>query len=151
MQVSSSAYRKMLSMSSPLARWLKACDKEAQKHAGVVRWTECHQQLRCMGGIRTGALYLMIDFTQIPQRSILYYPTITVPNGVWLRRALLYWDRVASIVPQENYESFTRDAYTSEIEFLSSEGAFREVYPEALFYGSPDRTQKLIDEVKDAV
>jgi len=33
-------------------------------------------------------------------RSVLYYPTITIPPGSWLRNAVLYWDSVGSIVPR---------------------------------------------------
>jgi hypothetical protein len=33
------------------------------------------------------------------KRAILYYPTITLPPGGWLRQAILYWDQVGSIVP----------------------------------------------------
>jgi hypothetical protein len=35
------------------------------------------------------------------KRTILYYPTISIPNGEWLQRALFYFDEVASIVPHQ--------------------------------------------------
>lgn len=28
--------------------------------------------------------------------TILYYPTIKIKDGIWLRNALLYWDKVSS-------------------------------------------------------
>jgi hypothetical protein len=31
-------------------------------------------------------------------RTILYFPTIAVPNGTWLRRPLLYWDENPALV-----------------------------------------------------
>lgn len=34
------------------------------------------------------------------KRTVLYYPTISIPDGPWLRRALFYFDEVASIVPR---------------------------------------------------
>ncbi len=36
--------------------------------------------------------------------TALYYPTIVIPDDEWLRQALLYWDRVASIVPPDQKE-----------------------------------------------
>ena len=32
-------------------------------------------------------------------QTILYYPTIDIQDGAWLRNAILYWDEVSSIVP----------------------------------------------------
>ncbi|NLF74309.1 MAG: hypothetical protein GX573_01325, partial [Chloroflexi bacterium] len=34
-------------------------------------------------------------------RRALYFPTIIIPNSIWLRRAILYWDEVGSIVPED--------------------------------------------------
>ena len=39
-------------------------------------------------------------------QTILYYPTINIQDGSWLRNAILYWDEVSSIVPDENYSDF---------------------------------------------
>jgi hypothetical protein len=39
------------------------------------------------------------------KRTVLYYPTISIPNGAWLRRALFYFDEIASIVPSTLYFS----------------------------------------------
>lgn len=33
--------------------------------------------------------------------TVLYYPTISIPDNFWLRQALLYFDEVASIVLRE--------------------------------------------------
>ena len=33
--------------------------------------------------------------------TLLYYPKIAIPDGAWLRQALLYWDQIGSIVPRE--------------------------------------------------
>ena len=35
------------------------------------------------------------------KHSLLYYPTIQIPSGQWLKKAVLYWDEVSSIVPQD--------------------------------------------------
>lgn len=36
----------------------------------------------------------------IPPSSVLYYPTIDIPNEEWLRTATLFWDSVRTIVPE---------------------------------------------------
>ena len=33
------------------------------------------------------------------ERTLLYYPTIELPKESWLRQALLYSDKVSSILP----------------------------------------------------
>ncbi len=66
-----------------------------------------------------------------PKRSILYYPTIDIPSGPWLRQAILYWDEVGSIVPERMEE--TGDlSYREEIRVLRDRGVFRPFRPEAL-------------------
>jgi hypothetical protein len=35
------------------------------------------------------------------KRTVLYYPTISIPSGKWLRLVLFYFDEVASIVPRK--------------------------------------------------
>ena len=40
-------------------------------------------------------------------QTILYYPTIDIQDGAWLRNAILYWDEVSSIVPYEGYSDFS--------------------------------------------
>jgi hypothetical protein len=93
----------------------------------------------------------MIEETALT-RTILYYPTIAVPNGTWLRRALLYWDEVASIVPQEHsFDGEPGEAlipYTPEVRYLLSEGAFKPIPPEQLFQPSEPRWD-LIDEFEN--
>ncbi|WP_256956848.1 hypothetical protein [Vibrio diabolicus] len=43
--------------------------------------------------------------------NALYFPYISVPNEKWTLKTLLYWDKLASIVPMEhmgNPEKLTR-------------------------------------------
>jgi len=61
------------------------------------------------------------------KRTILYYPTIDVPNGTWLRNALLYWDEVSSIVPRSRDEELSR-----EIRYLIDEKQFSPIEPDEL-------------------
>lgn len=61
-------------------------------------------------------------------QSILYYPTIDIRDGTWLRNALLYWDSISSIVPYENYE-----ALSPELLYLEHCNVYRPVFPQELF------------------
>src|SRR5262249_8324417 len=73
------------------------------------------------------------------ERTVLYYPTISIPDSWWLRQALLYFDKVASIVPQTmtwGGESLdTLIPLTPELQFLQQEGIFRPISPEHLTLG----------------
>lgn len=68
-------------------------------------------------------------------QSILYYPTINILDGNWLRNAVLYWDEVCSIVP-DRY-----DAHLSkELLYLQERGIYRPLHPTELFYSSKGAT-----------
>lgn len=62
----------------------------------------------------------------MPQ-TILYYPTINIEDGLWLRSALLYWDSIASIVPYEEY-----DLFSPELDYLKQCNIYKPIYPNAL-------------------
>lgn len=62
-------------------------------------------------------------------QTILYYPTIDIRDGAWLRNAILYWDEVSSIVPYENYPDFS-----PELLYLQELGIYKAVYPQDLFF-----------------
>ncbi len=62
-------------------------------------------------------------------QTILYYPTINIQDGAWLRNAILYWDEVSSIVPYENYPDFS-----PELLYLQKLGVYNAVYPQDLFF-----------------
>lgn len=61
-------------------------------------------------------------------QTILYYPTIDIQDGTWLRNALLYWDNISSIVPYENYSNFS-----PELLYLQNCGVYKPVFPQDLF------------------
>ena len=61
--------------------------------------------------------------------SLLYYPSINIHDSAWLRNAILYWDNVSSIVPNE-YEP----ECSPEIEYLRNEGFYIPSYPSRLFH-----------------
>ena len=85
-----------------------------------------------------------------PRRSLLYYPTIVVPSGSWLRRAVLYWDEVASIVPQQ-VDGTPATPFTPEIAYLYGEQEFRPVRPESLYEGHWQEGQEFEDEFQSRV
>jgi len=90
------------------------------------------------------------------QRTVLYYPTISIPDNWWLRQALLYFDEVASIVPQtmtwEGESRGTLIPLTPEIEFLQKEGIFRSISPERLTLGREwTEAHQLEDDLRTVV
>lgn len=60
------------------------------------------------------------------KNCILYYPTINVPNRVWVRNSLLYWDEIASIVP----DNIDDTAFSVELCTLRDAGYFRPLSPQ---------------------
>lgn len=68
--------------------------------------------------------------TYTNDKTILYYPTIKIKDGSWLRNAILYWDKVASIVPGYDYNEIN----SPEIEYLQDVGIYKPIYPIDLGY-----------------
>ena len=68
--------------------------------------------------------------------SLLYYPFISIPKTNWLSQALLYWDGIATIVPnaelrrQTNITPFARSLIRNDI--------IQTVSPEEYAYARPD-------------
>lgn len=74
--------------------------------------------------------------TSSPKRKVLYYPTILIPPS-WLKLAILYWDKVSSIVPDQWEDKFLlKSSWNQEaksvMEFLEKEGEFTPVRPSTL-------------------
>lgn len=71
------------------------------------------------------------------KRTVLYYPTISLPDGPWLRRALFYFDEIASIVPSTLYFSGevgpSLVPVSDEVLFLESQKVFRRIAPDNLW------------------
>lgn len=64
------------------------------------------------------------------RRTILYYPNIEIPDGDWIRKSLLYWDEVSSIVPRGiEHELYTNSYITAQ---LHDEGEYRAIFPDQL-------------------
>lgn len=64
------------------------------------------------------------------KNTILYYPTIKIKDGYWLRNAILYWENVASIVPGYDYDEFN----SFEVEYLRDANIYKPIYPVGLEY-----------------
>src|SRR5688572_20093494 len=76
----------------------------------------------------------VVSVKQANKRNILYYPTINIPTDDWLRNAVLYWDEVSSIVPQD-WENKHLIELSPDIRYLMDEGQFRSIRPDALIKG----------------
>lgn len=61
-------------------------------------------------------------------QSILYYPSVNIEDGAWLRSAILYWDEINSIVPYKEYCDLS-----PELLYLKGLGQYRPIYPEEIF------------------
>lgn len=59
------------------------------------------------------------------EKTLLYYPTIEIKDGFWLRNAILYWDKIASIVPESDYD----DINSIEIEYLRQADLYEPIHP----------------------
>jgi hypothetical protein len=79
-------------------------------------------------------------------RTILYYPTIDIPNKSWLRHALLYYDEISSIVPQSWDDRFLIEL-SSDIHYLMDENQFRPMKPEDLIFN--ERNGDTFDQFRE--
>ena len=66
----------------------------------------------------------------MPQ-SLLYYPTINIEDGEWLRSAAFYWDEVCSIVPYEGFDDFS-----PEIRYMLERRQYRPIFPQEMLNSS---------------
>lgn len=78
-------------------------------------------------------------------RSILYYPDINMKDQSWLRNAVLYWDKVSSIVPEEDKTI----VLSPEICELMEQDYYRPMYPSSLFASEflPDFEEEVIERL----
>lgn len=70
-------------------------------------------------------------------RSILYYPTIDIKDGDWLRSAVLYWDKIGSIVP-----TGCENLLSNELLYLEEQNIYQPVHPQDLFYNPDQNTYR---------
>lgn len=78
-------------------------------------------------------------------RSILYYPTIDIKDGDWLRSAVLYWDKIGSIVP-----TGCEGILSAELRYLEEQNIYQQVQPLDLFYNL-DQKKVCREFVKESI
>jgi hypothetical protein len=78
--------------------------------------------------------------------NYLYYPSIALPDNTWLRKVLLYSDKIASIVPYD-----LSDSLNYNIELLKSEDEYVGLSPERFLssYDNLDRVNEFKTEVTE--
>lgn len=79
------------------------------------------------------------------KRRILYYPTINITDGMWLRNALLYWDEVSSIMPHQADDFVV----SPEIQYLMDTDYYVPTRPEDIMYS--DQYSEFIEELKSNI
>ena len=89
---------------------------------------------------------------QNPERKILYYPTIAIPQS-WLKHTILYWDKVSSIAPKQ-WEDQLEDARTQEfteedipirdMKILMEAGEYEPIRPEEHSVDIKDEFEKIL-------
>lgn len=68
------------------------------------------------------------------EKVLLYYPTIDIPSPRWVRQGLMYWDKIASIVPNAYDEHLPPNLrYSDQIQPLYDAKLFRPFDPSDLF------------------
>jgi len=74
-------------------------------------------------------------------KSVLYYPTINLPDNGWIKKALMYWDKVCTIVPYRGYIGNCGDT----VRRLNEYGCYKEVYPDDIFSGDISEFLNVLD------
>ena len=66
-------------------------------------------------------------------RTILYYPNINIPNDEWLKKTVLFWDHISSIVPDSDYYQRSVAIMHSDMRYLIDNEIYSPVFPSRLF------------------
>jgi len=75
-------------------------------------------------------------------QSILYYPTININDGTWLRNALLYWDHISSISPYDNFPDLS-----PELLYLQEKEIYKPIVPQDIFKQNENETDLFTKEI----
>ena len=65
------------------------------------------------------------------KRKLLYYPYIDIPNLSFVKKAILYWDKISSIVP---YEYDYKCHLNPHIQYLKDEGEYEPISTANLYF-----------------
>jgi len=79
------------------------------------------------------------------KRSLLYYPTIKIPSGQWLKQTILYWDEVGSIVPRD-FNGTWLIPMSDDLKYLAGEEIFYPYDPRWI-EGNWEISQLFFDEL----
>jgi len=89
---------------------------------------------------------MILQNDDVIRRTILYYPTIDLPKGSWIRQVLLFWDEIASIVPFKYDFKQKKDIpvipFKPDVEYLYKKKVFRPVAP-SNFINLEDQFKKI--------
>lgn len=81
------------------------------------------------------------------KRTILYYPHIEVPDD-WLKKSLLYWDEIGSIIPHR----YRGSSISASMDILRREEIFRRFDPTDLMHGSGfERVEDFASEFRSII
>ncbi|MCM0757715.1 MULTISPECIES: DUF6236 family protein [Sporomusa] len=84
---------------------------------------------------------------QIDERTALYYPYLVPQDDLWLKQALLYWDRIGSIIP-DRIKS-TPGVLTNDLEYLETNGVFTTLDPGN--FGHFINPDNIIEDIKQII
>ena len=70
------------------------------------------------------------------RNNALYFPFISVPDSKWAVQTLLYWDKVASIVPTDFIHN--PNLHSSFMQALVTEGMVEQIFPGSYLYQVAD-------------
>lgn len=76
------------------------------------------------------------------KRRILYYPSIDIRDGIWLRNAILYWEEVSSIMPYQNDDY----SISPEVSYLMNTGHFIPTRPDEVMFS--ELYEDFVEEVR---
>ena len=83
-----------------------------------------------------------------PTRTALYYPEILIPSKQFIRKAILYWDEIGSIVPKAIWKEHPMfELENEETNQLKDAGIYRPFFPDTLRnYGRGELEKKFSEE-----
>ncbi|WP_455654913.1 DUF6236 family protein [Phascolarctobacterium sp.] len=61
--------------------------------------------------------------------SIIYYPYISIEDGILLRNSILYWDKIRTIIPGDFYHNIL----SNELLYLENNGIYQPIDPRKFF------------------
>lgn len=79
--------------------------------------------------------------------GLIYFPFIQLPNNDWLYRSLLYWDRVATIIPGDYLQHLEETYPDGFLQKLFDRGLAEHIDPVDVIYNQDSFDQSFLDYV----